>query len=531
MKREGRLLLPSSTVPASSSPPPLPPTRGRPSSGVALTTLFCEVPRRREVSRRRKREVLARRLRERGRHGSGDVRPRLALPVVGHLPFLKKPLHRTLAGLAARHGAVFHLRFGSRLVVVVSSAEAAEACLGGELDVTFANRPRLPSGKILFNDWSTMGTSNYGPSWRQDRRITTTEILSTSRLKYFADVHVREAQGMARRLYRSTLATGSSWARVELKSRLDGLKESMEVSEEDRWFIEDAEETVLLSSKSWDFLPAPLRWLDVDAVGRRLWRLRESRTAYLQGLIEEQRKQMKNGTPPRRRTLLRALLELQKEDPEAFPDQRIRSFCMSSLEAGTISSVDTIEWAMSPLLNNPDVLMKARDEIDACIGQPMRLLEAFDLPKLKYLQCIIWETLRLYPVVPFLVPHESSTDCIVHGFHIPKGTMLLVNTYAIHRDSNLWDEPAKFIPERFKDGSIVGKTVFPFGMGRRRCPAENLGLQMVSLALGTMIQCFDWQRVGEDLVDMAKGSGVTTAKKVPSEAVYQPRTTLAHILS
>ncbi|KAJ0694094.1 putative cytochrome P450 [Helianthus annuus] len=103
-----------------------------------------------------------------------------------------------------------------------------------------------------------------------------------------------------------------------------------------------------------------------------------------------------------------------------------------------------MEWMLSLLLNNPEALKKAQDEIDDYVGED-RLVNESDLANLPYLRSIINETMRMYPPGP-LVFHESSKDCIVGGYHIPSGTMLLMNLWAMQNDSKNWENPKKFQP-------------------------------------------------------------------------------------
>lgn len=188
-----------------------------------------------------------------------------------------------------------------------------------------------------------------------------------------------------------------------------------------------------------------------------------------------------------------------------------------------------MEWAMSLLLTNPETLRKAQAEIDACVGNN-RMLEESDLPNLPYLRGVINETLRLYPAAPLLVPHESTEECTVDGVVVPPRTMLLVNAYAIHRDPKVWEEPNKFMPERF-EGSGKESWMIPFGMGRRRCPGEGLALRMMGPTLGTLIHCFEWETVGHEELDMAEASGVTMPRAVPLVAICRPRQAMIHVLS
>ncbi|WMV57091.1 hypothetical protein MTR67_050476 [Solanum verrucosum] len=162
-----------------------------------------------------------------------------------------------------------------------------------------------------------------------------------------------------------------------------------------------------------------------------------------------------------------------------------------------------MEWALSFLLNNPEALKKAQNEIDTHLGESSRLLDESDLAQLPYLHGIINETLRLCPAAPLLVPHESS------------------------------DEPNEFRPERFIDikGQRDGFRLMPFGYGRRGCPGENLAMHVAGLALGSLIQCFEWERVSEELVDMTEGPGLTMPKAIPLLAKCRQRQNIDNLLA
>ncbi|KAF8410151.1 hypothetical protein HHK36_002673 [Tetracentron sinense] len=469
----------------------------------------------------------------------------LSLPIIGHLYLIKKTLHRTLAAISDRHGPTLLLRFGSRPVLLVSSPSAAEECFTKN-DIIFANRPSLLGGKHLGYNYTSVAWASYGDHWRNLRRLISLEILSSTRLQTFSSIRADEVRSLIQRLVRGSSDGG--FKTVDMKSAFFDLTlnnmmrmiagkryygENVAKLEEARKFKLIVEETFLIggTTNAGDFLPV-LNWVGFRGLERRLIKLQEKRDGFMQVLIEQHRRMgSKSSSGERRKTIIEVLLSLQETEPEYYTDQIIRGIMLAMFGAGTDTSAGTMEWALSLLLNNPEVLKKAQSEIDVHVGHD-RLFEESDLSKLPYLHCIINETLRMYPVAP-IVPHESSEGCIVGGFSIPPGTMLLVNLWAIHNDPKVWVEPKKFKPERFEgvEGARDGFNSMPFGSGRRGCPGEGLAMRMVGLALGSMIQCFEWERIGEEMVDMTEGTGLTLPKIQPLQAKCRPRPTMVHLTS
>ncbi|KAF5958801.1 hypothetical protein HYC85_006026 [Camellia sinensis] len=458
-----------------------------------------------------------------------------ALPVIGHLHLLKPPLHRTFHRISQNLGSVFSLRFGSRLVVVVSSPSAVEECFTKN-DVVLANRPPLLSGKYIGYNYTSVVASPYGDHWRNLRRLMSLEIFSTTRLNAFLSVRKDEIKILLRNLYRNS---STDFAKVELKSKLSELSfniimrmiagkryygEELENYEEAKQFRDLVSETFEYggASNPNDFLPV-LRWIDYGNFEKNLGRIHKRMDALLQGLIDEHK------SDKSRNSMIDHLLSLQESQPEYYTDAIIRGLILVMILAGTDTSAVTMEWAISLLVNHPEVLKKARAELDIQVGQEC-LIDEHDLSKLNYLQAIISETFRLFPAAPLLVPHMASNDCTIGGFDVPRDTILLVNAWAIHRNPQVWNDPTSFKPERFEGGEAEGHKLMPFGMGRRSCPGAGLAQRVVGLSLASLIQCFEWERVSEKAVDLTEGKGLTMPKLEPLEVMCKARDIMNKVL-
>ncbi|NAW49638.1 cytochrome P450, partial [Salmonella sp. gx-f5] len=92
------------------------------------------------------------------------------------------------------------------------------------------------------------------------------------------------------------------------------------------------------------------------------------------------------------------------------------------------------------LLKQPHLIIKAREELDRIIGKD-RWVEEKDIAQLPYIDAIMKETMRKHPVAAMLPPHLALEDCDIAGYHISKGTRVVINTWSIGRDPSIWDAP------------------------------------------------------------------------------------------
>ncbi|CAN1258635.1 Geraniol 8-hydroxylase [Linum perenne] len=458
------------------------------------------------------------------------------LPIIGNLHNLGGKPHESLAELAKIHGPLMTLKLGQVTTIVASSPEMAKEVLQKH-DQVLSDR-HLPLAVQADNHHEFgMTTLPVGPTWRTLRKICNTYLFTTQKIDSNQDIRRNKIQELLEGV-RQNAREGKKAVDIgkaafmttfgALSTTVLSLDLTDEASEDAREFKEVARCIMDEAGKPnlGDYFPV-LGKLDLQGIHRRMSTYFGKVLNLFGRIIEERLKKRNSEAYVSGNDMLDTLLDIvDQENRDASMDlDLIKHLFLDLFVAGTDTTSSTLEWAMVELLRNPKTFAKAREELNQTIGKDNHLQES-DILRLPYLQAILKETFRLHPAIPLLLPRKAGADVEVCGFTVPKGAQIMVNAWAIGRDSITWDSPNLFMPERFMGSEVDVRgnsfELIPFGGGRRICPGLPLAMRMLHMMLGSLIHSFDWKLEdgveAEDL-DMEDKFGISLQKAKPLFAV------------
>ncbi|XVF52691.1 hypothetical protein PTKIN_Ptkin05aG0038800 [Pterospermum kingtungense] len=458
------------------------------------------------------------------------------LPLVGILPFLDPELHSYFAELAHTYGPVVKLQLGSKLGILVTSPSAAREVLKDQ-DVTFANRD-VPVVALLATGGRDIVWNPFGPEWRMLRKVCVLKMLSNTTLDKVYTLRRRELRttvsyihskvgspvNIGEQIFLTILnvVTSMLWG-----GTFEGDARAS-LGAEFRHVISEITEILGLPNVS-DFFPV-LAPLDLQGIVKRMRKPVEKLNGIIDKIIDQRLKVDKESgnTSGEFKDFLQFLIQLKAEEDSKTPltMNHIKALLMDMVVGGSDTSSNSIEFTLAEVINKPEVMRKAQQELDEVVGKD-NIVEESHIYKLPYLLAIMKESLRLHPVLPLLVPHCPSKATTVGGYTIPKGSRVFINAWAIHRDPSVWENPLEFNPDRFLnskwDFSGSDFNYFPFGSGRRICAGTAMAERMVLYSTATLLHSFDWKVPEGNKLDLSEKFGIVLKLKNPLVAVPTPR--------
>eukprot|EP01119_Soliformovum_irregulare_P021962 TRINITY_DN7407_c0_g1_i1.p1 TRINITY_DN7407_c0_g1~~TRINITY_DN7407_c0_g1_i1.p1 ORF type:complete len:485 (+),score=137.09 TRINITY_DN7407_c0_g1_i1:18-1472(+) len=198
------------------------------------------------------------------------------------------------------------------------------------------------------------------------------------------------------------------------------------------------------------------------------------------------------------------LLVNASETEDEITDQFIIDEAKTFLLAGHETTSNLLAWSAYFVSIHPEVMKKARQEIDSVLGtfDPNNVpkMGPEEVPKLRYIKAILEETQRLMPIVPALATRYCAQDETLLGHVFPKGTEVAVFPTVNHFTT--WENSQEFQPERFMPDFEDAKkrhayAYIPFSAGPRNCIGQKFAIQEAVVVLGKLIQRFDIDSQGQ----------------------------------
>ncbi|MCA1566688.1 MAG: cytochrome P450 [Acidobacteria bacterium] len=390
--------------------------------------------------------------------------PRAGSRLFDLLAFRRDPL-KFLTRIAREHGDIVRFRMGPQHVFLLSHPDLIRDALVTRGEHFHKGRALQRSKRLLGEGLLT----SEGEYHRRQRRLAQ-PAFHRKRVESYGEVMVEyaarnsarwrdgEALDIAHEMMRLTLSiVGKTLFDSDVESEADeiggALTEMMELFQM----------LLLPYSEYLERLPLP--------ANRRFARSRAKLDAVIYGIINERR-----ASGADRGDLLSMLLLAQDEEDATggMSDEQLRDEALTIFLAGHETTANALAWTWYLLAQNPEAEAKLHAELDAVL-EGGRLPRVEDLPRLRYAEMVLAESMRLYPPA-WVVGRLAVKDYAVGDCVVEPGTLVLISQYVMHRDPRFFPAPARFDPERWTAEAKEARpqySYFPFGGGARRCIGEG----------------------------------------------------------
>jgi cytochrome P450 len=389
----------------------------------------------------------------------------------------------TLRRLASEYGDVVSFRVGRQRLVLLNHPDHVE-------DVLVTRARLFKKGRALERAKGLLGEgllTSEGTFHLRQRRLAQ-PAFHRQRIAGYAAAMVRHARltadrwhagdvlDIAAEMNRLTLTiVGETLLGTDVESDAAGVRDAL---------------TAVLEAFQITMSPfaAVLERLPLPSV-RRYRRAQAALDRIIYRIIEERRKH-----PDDRGDLLSMLLLARDDEQDGdtsgagMSDSQVRDEAMTMFLAGHETTANALTWSWHLLAQHPDVERRMHEEIDAELGN--RTPTADDVARLGFTRLVLAESMRLYPPA-WGIGRRALKDVEIGGYTIPKGTVVLVSQYLLHRDARFFPDPERFDPDRWQPERSGGKGLknpayFPFGRGTRVCIGEPFAWMEGVLVLATL---------------------------------------------
>ncbi|KAL4890032.1 cytochrome P450 [Aspergillus ambiguus] len=445
------------------------------------------------------------------------------------------------------YGPIYTIWLGRRPTVVISDPTIASELLE-KRSTKYSTRPRFVTMGEIYWDMASILVQPYGKEWLIRRKLLHSALTpralenykklqqaESGRLCYQLLENSGKWEALFDRLTASIVFAIAYGHRVDdyrsevVRQRLEFMQYSSSLNVPGAYMVESF--PILKHLPDW---AAPWK-AEIKRRGRIEAEANMNLVRVVQNDIESTKESSGSGVRIFN-SLTKQLLEIRSQDPEAFPlSDRDFSYIPASLfGAGSDTTASTLCSAMLAIVTTPVVLEMAQAELDSVIGFD-RLPTFEDIHDLPYMQAFCKEVLRWRPVAVLGgTPHACSEDDHYRGHYIPKGTVILGNSWAINLNPQYYPNPDHFNPLRFLNvdphslpylskqylaateqdkgdphPSKLGHS--SFGWGRRICPGADLATNTLLITLSRLLWCFNIRSVpgrAYDTLDYTSGFNI-----------------------